>query len=462
MAPSQRMLLSRNSKLGAIPCPIGEFMEKQSKLEKRSASASPRSASRSRGRSSQGDGCSVASRRRSSRACRSRSRGSRGSSDRERSCSSSRSPTLIASRSCSLHSLKGQTDGVAVVETGGSTIVEKLVLPALQSTAVPETIEFAFDSLSTAPRTDKQPSSSLSTKQNHVSLGVVASPSEVSVNSSISEFAALNVTTTSFRKRKQEEVLAPVEPRLFKRAAALRYKYRQPQPWPEDGSGKVQLHPSLLGFHFWNRDNIPPNGERCDELTCEYDTNGYDPEEAERDNIAVRWRAGDTKQVEYNRRSCAADRLLANVPSEWALVALTLSHSHTNQVHKNALAGTKSSAKGFCSSTGYLDMSVIRGRDVEFFNKAQAGLHWELLSADMELEEPEAAAIISCAQNTKNGVALLAHELQGLCRMAKYCKIETDIANSINYRSVVAHVKSTMPDVAGLIPYCEFLPVGLF
>ena len=51
---------------------------------------------------------------------------------------------------------------------------------------------------------------------------------------------------------------------------------------------KITLIPDLLGLHPLNRDGIACNGDRCDTLLGSIVHDGCDPDEADRDNFAVR------------------------------------------------------------------------------------------------------------------------------------------------------------------------------
>jgi hypothetical protein len=231
------------------------------------------------------------------------------------------------------------------------------------------------------------------------------------------------------------------ENRIHKLAAVYRWKYREP-------GDKVTIHPSLLGFHPVNRDGLPPNGERCDQILCVYSGDGYDPEEAERGNLAVRSSGSSQAAIAHNVKACSKDPYLASCPEGWAPAAFTIGHSHTNQSHKNVLGGCQSSAKRFCNEKGFLDLTVVRRTDAEFAFKCETGLSWEMIVAKIEVEEPNGVFVISCAQNTKNGVALLEHEFQALVRLCKYCALETDLAGEVCFLSVQQHVAATMPDLA--------------
>ena len=63
---------------------------------------------------------------------------------------------------------------------------------------------------------------------------------------------------------------------IIRKAAAWRKKFNPKVP------------PHLLGFHQLNRDGIACNGDRCDTLMQSFLSDGFDEDEAERDNFAVR------------------------------------------------------------------------------------------------------------------------------------------------------------------------------
>ena len=68
---------------------------------------------------------------------------------------------------------------------------------------------------------------------------------------------------------------------IIRKAAAWRKKFNP--------KGHTELlPPHLLGFHQLNRDGIACNGDRCDTLMQSFLSDGFDEDEAERDNFAVR------------------------------------------------------------------------------------------------------------------------------------------------------------------------------
>ena len=69
----------------------------------------------------------------------------------------------------------------------------------------------------------------------------------------------------------------------YKRAAALRFKYRVPSP---DGSGKHRQPPSWVGHHPRNRDRTRMSAERCEELLEEL-LGQFDGDEADHDSVCV-------------------------------------------------------------------------------------------------------------------------------------------------------------------------------
>ena len=86
-------------------------------------------------------------------------------------------------------------------------------------------------------------------------------------------------------------------------------------------------------------------------------------------------------------------------------------HGHLNCSSRNALCGEKGcecqsgtspctcAIRPILDSTGNYDMKKIQEHDPPWYELIMGGLTWEILDYRMEVEEPDAARIISVALN---------------------------------------------------------------
>ena len=173
-------------------------------------------------------------------------------------------------------------------------------------------------------------------------------------------------------------------------AMRLRRKYRV-------GNGFQLLAPSLVGFDLPNRDGIPINGKRCDQLLGEIADMGFDPYEADHDNVCVQIRPGCQEVFKFNQRICNNHPLLADVLQN-TLSFATVSHSHLHQCLKNIVAECTGHAPAGFLHEGKLNIEMIKGKDPLLHRACMHGLQWEVLSADIR-DEPLALEIIHAACN---------------------------------------------------------------
>ena len=73
---------------------------------------------------------------------------------------------------------------------------------------------------------------------------------------------------------------------------------------------------------------------------------------------------------------------------------------------------------------------------------------FEILSGDMEVEEPEAADIIQSAQNMKNSIALIPHEMEAIRLTSTFCSASAAKAADITYASIQEKLAHSMSAVA--------------
>ena len=241
---------------------------------------------------------------------------------------------------------------------------------------------------------------------------------------------------------------------VIRRAAVWRAKYN---PRRET----TMLVPTLLGFHGFNREGIPCNGDRCDTLLGDFTYDGFEREEADRDNYAIRVRGPSDPGITYNIDVCADHPKLATCPKGWVPVALTLSHSHVNQILKNCLLGAKSDVDGIVDSNGRISMQLLEQKDADLAQQARSGLHWEVFPPEMAEEEPEACYDISAAANIKNGRALLETEMQGFLRLGRVCQAESSLNHEVDFLLVKQKMAITMPKMANSPQFVDLFALSL-
>jgi len=202
----------------------------------------------------------------------------------------------------------------------------------------------------------------------------------------------------------------------YKRAAALRVKYRVKAP---DGSGKHRQPPTWVGHHPRNRDRTRMSSERCEEL-MESLLGQFDGEEADHDSVCVEQAPGSQTTTQWTQETCDPEETMANVVPHM-LKDGSIGHSHLNQCLANLLGGAKVTRPGlqkFVDANGRLSISMVKARDPECAQYAVQGLLWERLSHDIETEEPDGITLISSLLNRKRDMAMVEHEIQVLNRLA--------------------------------------------
>ena len=200
---------------------------------------------------------------------------------------------------------------------------------------------------------------------------------------------------------------------LIKVACALRFKYRKGK--------KVRLLPCLVGFHPENRGGAKLSGMRVLELTIDLLTKGFDDEEADCGGVVIE----SAMVMAYNVDACAGDPWLCATIDGQHLQFGTVSHSHLNQVLKNigaAMVFRFTDSDGECpdvlkqllDTEGKIQLDLLKTYDEVFARYVNEGLLFEILDPKIDVEEPEAAAIISAAANVKNATSLISHEMEAL------------------------------------------------
>ena len=209
----------------------------------------------------------------------------------------------------------------------------------------------------------------------------------------------------------------------------------------------MQLPPQLVGFDVANRDGIPLNGDRCDELLGRISVMGWDSDEANFGNICVQERPSATELLEYNRRACAASEYLADVTTDQILYG-TLTHSHLHQCLKN-IAGSAAAAKpeAFMNG-GNLSLHACTQAQPALAEAVTHGLKWTVLKWTIR-DEKGAMELIQGAHNRKAGVAMKESPLQAISRLSAICSALAGSGGYVHPDQARARMQKTMPEYAG-------------
>ena len=229
---------------------------------------------------------------------------------------------------------------------------------------------------------------------------------------------------------------------LIKQSIAYRAKYRKgqgPQPYIQTFS------PALAVPHPKNRGGDPVVSKRCKQLSGHITTEGHDPVEAASSAVAVEahaWKPAPvwgSFQKHFTLQVKGKDLDMAEMVSGIQAVIGTLSHSHNNCLSRNIASGQlgcdcgafsrgDGATKCIClckpilNDKGCYCLELVRARDASWADGIERGIGYELLEAQMDFEEPDAALVISIALNKKNEAAMeTAHTevmktLVGLCK----------------------------------------------
>ena len=226
---------------------------------------------------------------------------------------------------------------------------------------------------------------------------------------------------------------------MIRRAAAYRVKYGRE-------GGPIRIPIEQVGFHPRNRDGQPPNGSRCSELFKDILAVGFDAEDADSGGIVVEVRPGCTLIHEFNRDACDGDPFHAAMGGGCVSYG-SLSHSHLHQSLRNIRGG------GHCtipevSEFGKHSLAKLRSVDPPFARAAETGLLWNILSWAIEVEEPDACAIIQAAANAKNSMSLMRHEMQAMGALIQYTADSALAERALSLDAARWKLKATCPEFA--------------
>ena len=240
---------------------------------------------------------------------------------------------------------------------------------------------------------------------------------------------------------------------LIKKSIALRAKYRADQG---HATPTIRVYaPPLVVPHAKNRGGDPVKSLRTIQLSGTIACEGCDPIEGSSNAVAVlesetelEYLVGGARSAIYPRlwsfqgnfeRQIKADPDMAGKVNGINAIIGSLSHSHFNCTMRNMLAGKKGcgcaeSAGVECkcrnrpivSNDGTYCMKRVANHDGSWAELCLKGIPWEILSPQMDAEEPEGALIISLALNKKNEAAMKTSHTEVMNTLVGLCKPSPD------------------------------------
>ena len=268
---------------------------------------------------------------------------------------------------------------------------------------------------------------------------------------------------------------------LMVAAMAYRVKYRK-----VDSNGKaikVWLRIENMGVHKKNRGGIYPAGVRCKSLCVEVVGAGFVKEEVGHAVIAVEEppvaefiRMNPYSLVSasaYNAAQCCKDELLMNcfqTPYDNVNYNL-LSHNHMMLVLRAFLTQAKWDLPHdemnditFCDADGKLCVTAVAAsaNGKEAGEVLSEGIPVEVLSWKMDVEEPDAASIISQAQNQPQQMGMRTTELTAVAVLKGEIIVQLgkNVSQRVAFQTVRDRVRSqlhTAADDPDLPEVFEFL-----
>ena len=251
------------------------------------------------------------------------------------------------------------------------------------------------------------------------------------------------------------------------------------------------VHNYCIAFNTWC-DRI-----RCKSLVEEVLSKGFLKEDVEHAAVCVESRpvdvsasdlARDTnpqstfpmiKQsfTEYNNEKCRADVLLSEVVKDGSAILYgTVSHSHMTL----AMRAVKAKAKwdiptseyltfAVCDANGLLSIAAVAAHPngKELAELLQMGMEWEVLSWKMDVEEPDAASIISQALNSAQQIAMSQTEIQAIhCLNGLAIAANAGQATSLAFETVRENARKHLGHVVDdlefvdVYDFCNQLGIG--
>ena len=217
--------------------------------------------------------------------------------------------------------------------------------------------------------------------------------------------------------------------KVIKQSLAYRAKYKSKRNPP-----RMVLHCWQIVPHPKNRGGEPIRTTRTKTLAGDIAYNGYDPTEATVDSVVVEVGLDASKQPlnKFREHFHAHQKLDMDhyFDPDCVILFAGLSHNSKNLCERNiqhgmpgcscdpvatTLDNCNCCAKPILEENGsrlVYSITKLRTVDPEWYNAIVGGCEWEILSSDMDTEEPEAALTIALALNTKNKIAQAAGHLE--------------------------------------------------
>jgi hypothetical protein len=257
---------------------------------------------------------------------------------------------------------------------------------------------------------------------------------------------------------------------LMVAAMAYRVKYRRVGM---DGKArKIPVRIESMGVHRKNRGGMYPAGLRCKSLGVTVLEAGFLKEEVNHafivveeapvEEILLRATAADRESSSsYNAEHSMKDELLSTCfqPPYDDVRHTLLSHNHIMLVLRAFLSQAKWDLPAvaeknltFCDSEGRLSITAVADspNGKELAEVMQEGIQAEVLSWKMDVEQPDAAAIISQAQNLPQDVGMRTTELTAVAVLKGEIIVQMgkDLSQRVAFQTVRDRVRSQLHTAA--------------
>ena len=269
-----------------------------------------------------------------------------------------------------------------------------------------------------------------------------------------------------------------------RKAMALRVKYRI-----VDGleGTKKEIPLALLTVQPMNRAGMYPNGETVYNLCKKILKGGFSCEEANHAGVCVQevppthrkqQPTDPTAEYEpyfdYNRKkSAVAGGWLKDCFGEDEDIMYgTLSHSHLLLVlrglQRQSQWDLSDVGAGLNDSTGRVNYAAVAAKDLALADTVRRGLHMEVLSWKIYVEEPSGCSLISQALNKAQAMALRTTELTAMAVLSGHMTIQSNAAlvTRVDFESIREKVRAELdivvdePEFVGLFDYILNLGSG--
>ena len=259
-----------------------------------------------------------------------------------------------------------------------------------------------------------------------------------------------------------------IDTQMIKRSIAYRAKYRKGQ-----GPGPYikTFSPALAVPHPRNRGGDAILSQVTKKLGCTIAIDGHDPVEAASSAVAVEAHAHGklnlvwgTFQSHFEKQVSGKDPDMAYILNGVVAVIGTLSHGHNNCLSRNIFAGmsgcdcgahSRGDGEGKCEcpckmildEKGCYDLERLRAHDASWSEHVEKGIGWELLVPEMDDEEPDAALVISIAQNKKNEACMSTAHTEVMKTLVGLCKPDPNGDRTVLFEPI----RERMIDLYGAI-----------